>query len=105
MDDILNNISVSLKAILWRKHARIEAEKDGINESDLEDALRKGFTSVEHYPDDSYGESALVLVFIAERPVHVVLSPREDFCYLITTYVPDSERWDERFIKRKGRGK
>lgn len=78
-DNIINHIAKSLKTILWRKHARIEAENDNISESDLEDALRRGFTLVEHYPNDPYGESALVLVFVGKQPVHVVLSPREGF--------------------------
>lgn len=101
--NIANCISKSLKTILWRKHARIEAENDNISESDLEDALRRGFTLVEHYPNDPYGESVLVLVFIGERPVHVVLSPKKEFCYLITVYVPDPERWNGTFTKRKRR--
>ena len=37
--------------ILWRRHARIEAENDNISESCLEDALRGGFRIVEFYPD------------------------------------------------------
>jgi hypothetical protein len=101
--NIANRISKSLKTALWRKHARIEAENDNISESDLEDALRREFTLVEAYPDDPYGESALVLVFVDEQPVHVVLSPREEFCYLITVYVPEPAKWNESFTKRKGR--
>ncbi len=76
-----------------------------MSESDLEDALRRGFRLVEHYPNDPFGESALVLVFVGGQPAHVVLSPREEFCYLITVYVPDPERWNETFTKRKEREK
>jgi len=82
--DISNKIQSSLKTILWRRHARIEAENDSISESSLEDALRSGFTMVEHYPDDPRGESALVLTFVNGNPVHVVLAPGEDLSYLIT---------------------
>ena len=94
-------ISKSLKTILWRRHARMEAEKDHVSESDLEDALRQEFIIIEHYPDDPYGGSALVLTFVNGKPVHVVLSPRKSLCYLITVYVPSSEKWDETFTKRK----
>jgi len=90
-----------LKIIIWRRHARMEAERDGIGESELEDALRRKFTVVEHYPQDPYGESALVLVFVEGRPIHVVLSPRKDLCYLVTTYIPDPKRWDSTFTRRK----
>ena len=78
---MVNKILNSLKTILWRIHARIEAENDNISESGLEDALRGSFTLVEHYPDDPRGERALVLTFVEGKPVHIVISAREDLCY------------------------
>ncbi len=101
MSDAVNKIWNSLKTILWRRHARIEAEKDNISESGLEDALRRSFTLVEHYPEDARGESALVLTFVEGKPVHVVLSSREDLCYLITVYIPREEKWNKAFTRRK----
>ena len=98
---ITDRISRGLGIFIWRRHARIEAENDGLGESGLEDALRKGFILVEHYPEDPYGESALVLTHVGDKPVHVVISPREDFCYLITVYVPDPAKWGETFTRRK----
>ena len=100
---IVERIKASLRTIIWRRHARREAEGENISESMLEDALRKEFVLVEHYPQDPYGESALVLVFVNGRPVHVVLSSRENLCYLVTIYVPDPVRWDTTFTRRKGR--
>jgi len=61
--DISNKIQSSLKTILWRRHARVEAENDSISESSLEDALRSGFTMVEHYPDDPHGEECFSFDF------------------------------------------
>jgi hypothetical protein len=98
---IAQRISRSLRAIIWRRHARQEAENDKVSASALEDELRRSFTLVEHYPEDPQGESALVLVFVGAKAVHVVISPQEDFCYLITVYVPDLERWDETFTRRR----
>ena len=98
---IVERIKASLRTIIWRRHARREAEDENISESMLEDALRKEFVLVERYPQDPYGESALVRVFINGRPVHVVLSPKESFCYLVTVYVPDPARWDTTFTRRK----
>jgi len=100
---VKNKIRGGLKTILWRRHARIEAENDNISESGLEDALRRSFTLVEHYPDDQRGESALVLTFVEGKPVQVVLSPREDLSYLITIYVPEAEKWDKTFTRRKAK--
>lgn len=98
---VFERIASSLGVLLWRRHAWREAEKDGISESGLESALRMGFTLVEHYPEDPHGESALVLVLVEGRPVHMVLSPRESLCYLVTVYVPDPKKWDSTFTRRK----
>ena len=65
-----------MRTIIWRRHAWREAEDENISESMLEDALRKEFVLVSIIPRP-FGESALVLVFIEWKPVHVVLSPRE----------------------------
>ncbi len=86
-EHITDKISRSLGTFIWRRHARREAENDDIGEAELEDALRKGFTLVEHYPEDPCGESALVLIHVGDKSVHVVLSPREDLSYLITVYM------------------
>lgn len=98
---IAERIKKSLRTIIWRRHARKEAEDENISESLLEDALRMEFILAEHYLKDPRGESALVLVFIEGRPVHVVLSPRKDLCYLVTTYLPDPEKWDRTFTRRR----
>lgn len=98
---VVGRIRASLGTVLWRRHARREAEDENISESMLEDALRREFVLVEHYPADPRGESALVLVFIEGRPVHVVLSPRKGLCYLVTTYLPDPEKWDPTFTRRR----
>jgi len=98
---IEERIAKSLETLLWRVHARHKAEKGGISESGLEDALRKGFQVVEHYSDDPLGESTLVLTHVDKKPVHVVLSPRKGFCYLITVYLPDKDKWTEDFKRRK----
>ncbi len=97
---IEGRISKGFETLLWRVHARKEAEKDNIGEAGLEDALRKTFLVVEHYTDDPLGESALVLTYVETTPVHVVLSPRKDFCYLITVYLPDKDKWTEDFTRR-----
>jgi hypothetical protein len=98
---VVERIRLSLGTILWRRHARREAEDENISESMLEDALRREFVLVEHYPNDPRGESALVLVFVEGTPVHVVLSPKKCLCYLVTTYLPDPEKWDPTFTRRK----
>jgi len=48
-------------------------------------------------------KSALVLTFVNGNHVHVVLAPGEDLSYLITVYVPERDKWDETFTRRKGK--
>ena len=98
---VAERLSQSLRAIVWSRHAYQEAENDKISTSALEEALRSSCTLVEHYPEDPQGESILVLTFVGSQTVHVVLSPREDFCYLITVYLPAPERWDQTFTRRR----
>jgi len=98
-------ISSSIHTLIWRKHAQQEAEKDQISESKLEDSLRNKFKIIENYPDDPYGESVLVLTDVNNTPVHVVLSPRENLCYLITIYLPTTDKWNKTFTRRLKNGK
>ena len=100
INKIEKKISSSIHTFIWRRHAQQEAEKDQISESKLEDSLRNKFKIVEHYPEDPYGESALVLTYVNNTPVHVVLSPREKLCYLITIYIPNTDAWNKRFTRR-----
>jgi len=100
IEKIAKKISSSIQTLIWRKHAQQEAERDQISESKLEDLLRDKFKIVEHYPDDPYGESALVLVHVNNIPVHVVLSPRKKLCYLITVYIPTTDKWNKTFTRR-----
>lgn len=99
-EKITRKIEESVTTLVWCVHARREAEDDDISESKLEDALKEHFLVIEHYADDPYGESALVLTYVNGLPVHAVLSPRYGLCYLITVYRPDEALWDSTFRKR-----
>lgn len=99
-EEITEKIKLTISTLIWRVHARIEAEADDISESMLEDALQNDILVIESYPDDPYGESALILTHVNKRPIHVVLSPRKGMCYLITAYRPDSRKWDGTYTRR-----
>lgn len=61
-----------------------------------------GAELVENYPEDARGHSCLVLGFgDANRAVHVVCSPKDEYLAIITAYIPDPEQWSEDFRKRR----
>ena len=56
---------------------------------------------IEDYPDDVRGHSCLMLGRgDAERPLHVVCAPKEDYLGIITAYIPTVENWEEGFSVR-----
>jgi hypothetical protein len=56
---------------------------------------------IEDYPADPRGHSCLILGRgEANRPIHLVCSPKEDYLAIITAYVPDSGEWSEDFKVR-----
>jgi hypothetical protein len=47
------------------------------------------------------GHSCLILGFgERNRPVHVVCAPKEEYLAIITTYLPDPEKWFDGFSER-----
>ena len=56
---------------------------------------------IETYPNDVRGYSCLMAGGGQDnRPIHVVCSPKEDFLAIITTYIPDSNRWTDNYQRR-----
>jgi hypothetical protein len=58
---------------------------------------------VADYPDDRPYPSRLMVGIIDNRPIHVVVAidAAADRCEIITTYVPDPEKWDDDFKARR----
>jgi len=57
---------------------------------------------IEDYPEDKPYPSCLVLCSnVNGRPIHVVVSTDDTMIFLITAYVPNPEKWNEDFTKRK----
>ncbi len=51
---------------------------------------------IENYPDDARGHSCLMLGYgEAERAIHVVCAPKDDYLAIITAYLPGKVEWDE----------
>lgn len=58
---------------------------------------------IEENPNDTPFPSYLILDFAAGKPIHVVLSYNQHSktCYVVTTYHPNPEIWQDNFSKRK----
>ncbi|MCX5861817.1 MAG: DUF4258 domain-containing protein [Deltaproteobacteria bacterium] len=108
MDSILDIQSirklVSQGKYEFSKHAEKEREFDRIYVWELEDAL-KVCDIIESYPDDSRGESCLVLGFCGTKPIHAVctIKTEPEELLLITVYDPSKrpEKWDKDYRKRR----
>ena len=58
---------------------------------------------IEQYPDDFPFPSCLILgISVKNEYIHVVVSMNEEKIYLITAYIPTSDKWEADFKTRKG---
>ncbi|MCD4692468.1 MAG: DUF4258 domain-containing protein [Calditrichales bacterium] len=103
MNEFHNTIKEKAKKrILYTLHAvkQMNSEKRLISVKEVEFKISAG-EIIEDYPEDKRGHSCLIDGLINLRPVHIVCAPKDDYLAIITAYLPDSERWDEYFKKRK----
>lgn len=93
---------MSDRTLVFSSHAVRRMFARRISEAEVEIAIERG-TMIESYLDDTPFPSYLVLCAIDGRPIHVVYSIDEstNTFYIITTYNPDSEIWQNNFRTRK----
>jgi len=88
--------------VVYRAHALERMYQRGISTEEVLRALKTGKV-IEEYPEDLPFPSGLLLVFVNNRPIHVVVA--EDTLELqviiITAYIPDSDKWENGFEKRR----
>ena len=56
---------------------------------------------IEEYPEDSRGESCLVMHITQNRIIHVVCTPKTEYLAVITAYLPSPDQWSSDFKTRK----
>lgn len=73
-----------------------------ITTDDIKAVIDEG-EAIASYPDDRPYPSALLLRFVAGRPLHVVLAYNEPdrTGYVVTAYVPDAKLWNEDYKTRR----
>ncbi len=101
--DILDLIKKSAaKRILFLPHAVRQMSKPDrmITTKDIRHVIENGEV-IEDYPEDVRGHSCLILGIAADRPVHVICSPKKEYLAIITAYVPGKQDWEDNYKKRK----
>ena len=82
------------------QHADSRMHSRGIDYSDIYNAIDNGII-IEEYLDDKPYPSYLICGKSNNRFIHVLLSDDGENSYLITTYIPDKELWNEDFTERR----
>ena len=90
------------RQLVIRLHAARRMMERDIGIEEIEHVAKSGET-IEGYKDDTPFPSRLLLGWPHNRPLHVVIAdePDSNFTHVITAYVPDPNRWDDRFQRRK----
>lgn len=89
--------------ILFSQHALRQMSRPDRMISTIEIRMVLGACEIiEDYPEDPRGHSCLLLgKGTAERPVHVLCAPKDEYLAIITAYLPDEEEWENDFSVRK----
>ena len=88
--------------IQWRGHILIRMQQRGIKINDVVNCINSG-EIIEYYESDYPFPSCLILGLTdIHSGVHVVCAVGQGYVWMITTYYPDKDQWDENFkIRRK----
>ena len=91
--------------IKWSTHAAARIRERGIKRSDVLCCLSDGEV-IEDYPEDFPFPSCLILgLSIKNVYIHIVVSMHDEKIYLITAYVPSTDKWESDLKTRKGGNK
>lgn len=83
-------------------HGQLRLNERNISIDDVMNAIDNG-EIIEQYPDDFPFSSCLILgISLNKVYIHVVVSMNEGKIYLITAYIPNSEKWESDNKTRKG---
>ena len=90
--------------LYFTKHALQRMHERNIFEEDVESVITHG-EIINEYPNDTPYPSYLVLLIIAEKPIHVVYSiyntGDEKQYYIITVYNPSTDEWQDDYKTRR----
>ena len=97
----LYNISDS--NIKWAKHCFERMQERDISINDVESCLQTG-EIIEDYPDDFPHPSCLIFGYTKKNKIlHIVVGSNGDTIFFITTYYPNTDKFEMDLKTRKGR--
>jgi len=103
-DDLLQRIrAAAIKRYLFLPHAlrQMNRPERMIGTREIRHVVDQG-EIIENYPKDARGHSCLILGFgEANRPIHIVCAPKEDYLAIITAYVPGESEWSSDYKTRR----
>jgi len=88
--------------IKWQRHALERMMERGITRDSVKKILLEGEV-IEEYINDKPYPSALFFGYIDKQPLHVVaaIDVGNEWCFVITAYIPDLEHFEEDFKTRR----
>jgi hypothetical protein len=90
----------TLDTVVFTGHVRKRMKERDINYDDVVLAITNG-EIIEQYQDDKPYPSCLILGYSGKEPIHVCLSLDNGVIWMITTYIPTLDKWEEGFKIRK----
>jgi len=103
VNDILKVVRLAASSkVLYLPHAvrQMLRPERMIRTEEVQRVIAEG-TIIEDYPEDPRGHSCLIPGRgDADRPIHLVCAPKQDYLAIITAYIPDSGEWAEDFRVR-----
>ena len=91
----------NMDTVFMTQHSIRRFRERGIKMQDIKNAVFTG-TIIEQYEDDFPFPSCLILgLSINDVYIHIVVSMNDDKIYLITAYVPNTDKWEADLKNRK----
>jgi hypothetical protein len=87
--------------MLLTQHSRRRFAERNISIDDICRTICSG-EIIEQYSDDYPFPSCLILGTASGKVIHVVASIDDGIMYIITAYIPDSNKWESDWKTRKG---
>lgn len=87
--------------VFMSEHASTRGRKRKISQEDIKCCIMSG-EIIEQYPEDFPWPSCLVFGYAKDgKVIHVVMSDNGEFSKIITTYIPDTDTFEDDLRTRK----
>ncbi len=91
------------RKIRWSAHSLARIQERGLSRNDVIDCILSG-EIIEDYPEDSPHPSCLILGYAdSSKAVHSVVGTDGEYIYIITAYIPNTNKF-EKDLKTRKRG-